>query len=50
MTEELFYASLYGTAFSIILMFIAHVAGEISRLFVIFLHYSVFCFSVSSVF
>ena len=36
MTEELFYVSLYGTAFSIILMFIAHVAGEISRLFVIF--------------
>ena len=36
MTEKLFYASLYGTVFSIILMFIAQVAGEISRLFVIF--------------
>ena len=36
MTEKLFYASLYGTVFSIILMFIAQVAGEVSRLFVIF--------------
>lgn len=35
-TEKLFYASLYGTVFSIILMFIAQVAGEVSRLFVIF--------------
>ena len=36
MTEKLFYASLYGTVFSIILMFIAQVEGEVSRLFVIF--------------
>lgn len=35
MTEKLFYASLYGTMFSVILMFIAHLAGEVSRLFVI---------------
>lgn len=37
MTEKLFYATLYGAVFSIILMFIAQVAGEVSRLFVIFL-------------
>lgn len=36
MVEKLFYSSLYGTIFSIILMFIAQVAGEVSRLFVAF--------------
>ncbi len=35
-TEKLFYASLYGTIFSIILMFSTQVAGEVSRLFVAF--------------
>lgn len=50
MTEKLFYASLYGTVFSIILMFIAQVAGEVSRLFVIFLYYLILYFSVSFVF
>lgn len=49
-TEKLFYASLYGTVFSIILMFIAQVAGEVSRLFVIFLYYLILYFSVSFVF
>lgn len=35
--EKLFYASFGGTVFSIILMFIGQVAGEVSRLFVAFI-------------
>ena len=34
--KKLFYASLSGTIFSIILMFIGQVAGDVSRLFVAF--------------
>ena len=49
MTEKLFYASLYGTVFSIILMFIAQVAGEvILRLFVICFVLLILYFSVRS--
>ena len=43
MVERLFFACLKGTVLAIILMFFAHVASEVSRLFVLF--YFIFAFA-----
>lgn len=43
MVERLFFACLEGTVLAIILMFFAHVASEVSRLFVLF--YFIFAFA-----
>lgn len=42
MAEKLFYACLYGFLFSVLLMYAANVAGQVSRLYVGF--FIVFCF------
>lgn len=44
MVERLFFACLEGTVLSIILMFLAQVSGEVSRLFVLF--YFIFAFAL----
>lgn len=47
MTERLFLACLGGTVFSVLLMFIAQVSGQVSRLFVLL--YAVLAFAVLSI-